>query len=63
MRQFANPRRDVAVLLVVLAALVAATGVGGQQRQGAPFSTAIMKIKEGLYVTRTATFPPVAAPS
>jgi glyoxylase-like metal-dependent hydrolase (beta-lactamase superfamily II) len=50
MRQFANPRTYVAVLLVALAVLVGATGAVGQQRQGAPFSTAIMKIKDGLYV-------------
>lgn len=50
MRQFAHPRRAVAVLLVALAALVGATGAGGQQRQGPPFSTAIMTIKDGLYV-------------
>jgi cyclase len=50
MRQFANPRRDTLVLLVVLAAPAMAKGAGSQQRQGAPFSTEIVKIKEGLYV-------------
>jgi glyoxylase-like metal-dependent hydrolase (beta-lactamase superfamily II) len=50
MRQFANPRRDTIVLLLVLAAFAMAKGAASQQRQGAPFSTEIARIKEGLYV-------------
>ena len=45
-----SPRKNVLVLLVALVALVAARVPGGQQPKGEPFSTAIVKIKEGLYV-------------
>jgi cyclase len=38
------------VLLVGLVALAATRGAGGQQPKGVPFSTAIMKLKDGLYV-------------
>ena len=47
MTMFANLRRDLVLLPVVLAALVAA---GGQQPRGEPFSTVITKLKDGLYV-------------
>ena len=50
MTMFANLRRDWTLLLVVLAALVAAAAAGGQQPRGEPFSTAITKLKDGLYV-------------
>jgi cyclase len=53
MRKVSTPLKDVVVLLVALAALVTArtaTGARGQQPNGEPFSTAIMKLKEGLYV-------------
>jgi glyoxylase-like metal-dependent hydrolase (beta-lactamase superfamily II) len=43
-------RKAFVVFLVALVALVAATGAGGQQPKGTPFSTAIMKLKDGLYV-------------
>src|SRR5229473_7562440 len=43
-------RKAFVVFLVALVALVAARGAGGQQPKGAPFSTAIMKLKDGLYV-------------
>ena len=42
-------RLNVFVLVVALAAVVAVK-IGGQQQKGEPFSTAIMKVKEGLYV-------------
>ena len=50
MTMFANLRRDWVLLPVVLAALVAAAAAGGQQPRGEPFSTAITKLKDGLYV-------------
>jgi glyoxylase-like metal-dependent hydrolase (beta-lactamase superfamily II) len=50
MRQGKSPLRHVVVLLLAAVALVAARVAGGQQPKGAPFSTAIMKLKEGLYV-------------
>jgi len=50
MAMFANLRRDWVLLPVVLAALVAAAAAGGQQPRGEPFSTAITKLKDGLYV-------------
>src|ERR1700693_5756354 len=43
-------RKVFVVFLVALGALVAAKGAGGQQPKGEPFSTAIMKLKDGLYV-------------
>ncbi len=43
-------RKVLVVFLIALGALVAAKGAGGQQPKGAPFSTAIMKLKDGLYV-------------
>jgi len=43
-------RKVFAVFLVALGALAAVRGAGGQQPKGAPFSTAIMKLKDGLYV-------------
>ena len=50
MRMVASPRRDVVLLLIVLVAVVAGTVGGSQQPKGEPFSTAIMRLKEGLYV-------------
>ena len=47
---FVKLRRDLMLLPVVLAALVAAAAAGGQQPRGEPFSTAITKLKDGLYV-------------
>jgi cyclase len=46
----ATMRKVFAVFLVALCALAAVRGAGGQQPKGAPFSTAIMKLKDGLYV-------------
>jgi glyoxylase-like metal-dependent hydrolase (beta-lactamase superfamily II) len=43
-------RKAFVVFLIALVALVAAKGAGRQQPKGAPFSTAIMKLKDGLYV-------------
>ena len=43
-------RGTFVVLLVGLVALAATRGAGGQQPKGVPFSTAIMKLKDGLYV-------------
>src|SRR4029450_6535567 len=50
MTMFANLRRELVLLPVVLAALVAAAAAGGQQPRGEPFSTEITKLKDGLYV-------------
>ena len=50
MRMLMSPRRDVVLLLIVLVAVIAATVGGTQQPKGDPFSTAIMKLKDGLYV-------------
>lgn len=50
MRKVASPLRDALVLLVALVALVAARVAGGQQATGEPYSTAIMKLADGLYV-------------
>ena len=50
MTMFANLRRDLVLLPVVLAALVAAAAAGGRQPRGEPFSTVITKLKDGLYV-------------
>ena len=47
---FAKLRRDLMLLPVVLAALAAAAAAGSQQPRGEPFSTAITKLKDGLYV-------------
>ena len=45
-----SPFRDVALLLAALVVLVVARAAGRQQPTGDPFSTAIMKLKDGLYV-------------
>ena len=50
MRHGKSRLRLVATLLIAVVALVAAALAGGQQPKGAPFSTEIMKLKEGLYV-------------
>ncbi len=42
--------RDVIVLSAAVAALLATRSVGGQQPTGEPFTTAITKLKDGLYV-------------
>jgi hypothetical protein len=56
MTMFAKVRRDLVLGPVVLAALVAAAAAGGQQPGGEPFSTAITRLKDGLYVIRYASF-------
>jgi cyclase len=43
-------RKVFVVFLVALGTLAAVRGAVGQQPKGAPFSTAIMKLKDGLYV-------------
>lgn len=50
MKTVTSPRTLLVVLFVALVALVGGKGARGQQREGEPFSTAIMKLKEGLYV-------------
>src|SRR5262245_21259378 len=50
MAMFAKLRRDLVLLPIVLAALLAAAAAGGQQPTGEPFSTAITRLKDGLYV-------------
>ena len=49
MKVVPSPMKDVALLLAALLALVAAR-TWGQQPSGEPFSTAITKLKDGLYV-------------
>ena len=43
-------RKVFVVFLVALGALAAVRGAVGQLPKGAPYSTAIMKLKDGLYV-------------
>jgi glyoxylase-like metal-dependent hydrolase (beta-lactamase superfamily II) len=50
MPRLSTPLKKVVLLLVAVTALVAAQAARGQQPKGEPFSTAITKIKEGLYV-------------
>ena len=50
MRERRRQLIHVAVLLAALAVLVVAEVAGRQQPKGEPFSTAIMKLKDGLYV-------------
>jgi len=50
MRQGQGPFRDIVILLVAVVALVAARAAGSQQPKGDPYSTAIMKLADGLFV-------------
>ncbi len=50
MQKVASPRTAVVALLVALVAMVAAGSAGRQQPNGEPFSTAITRLKDGLYI-------------
>ena len=50
MRAWRRQLMHVVLLLAAVAALVVADVAGRQQPKGEPFSTAIMKVKDGLYV-------------
>ena len=50
MRQGTSSLRLVVVALLATVAIVAGRSVGGQQPTGDPYSTAIMKLNDGLYV-------------
>ena len=50
MRERQRTLVSVVVILVAVLAVMAAERIGGQQPKGEPFTTAITKIKEGLYV-------------
>lgn len=50
MRNVSSPLKNAVVLLVALSTLVAVKVAGRQQPTGEPFSTAITKLRDGLYV-------------
>jgi glyoxylase-like metal-dependent hydrolase (beta-lactamase superfamily II) len=50
MREGRGQLKNIVVLVVAVSALIAVTLARGQQPKGEPFSTAITKLKEGLYV-------------